>query len=852
MLSRFIDVGLKLMDQERLVRASGFWDAAWYAERYVDAGGADKALSHFLKTGAKKGYDPGPEFSCSAYLSEHPDVAEAGINPLIHYLRFGRFEGRVARDAHGRPSGTRDHGLNAEALARVRQVFDDGFYKATNPDLPEDTDRFEHFMRAGWHQRRDPVDWFSVARYLAANEDVARAGENPFAHYVLTGCREGRRIAASTRLPVETGAANARLRLAVVAMVRNEADIIRVFARHVLALFDEIVIVDHRSDDGTAEYLAAVAEANPRVEILRLEEPSYIQSVTMTHVVRDRPQLRDADWVFFLDADEFLPFAGRHDLEQALDRFRSCPVISMRWQNLIPETYWDSEISLHDETPFLVPPVPSPFRKVAFQPARVPLERIVVAQGNHALVETLNGLELPVFDADFELLHLPVRSVDQIVLKLTQGVLAYQKIGKRRDAAQGTHWHQMKAATKGAPLSPHHLNALAERYSEEKTSLVPVSRTELLAGGYKSRTFLLASQDDGLELDMMRRSLSELLMCVHAVDYSDAATEDRPGAARLETRGHVLVRADADAEYAPLPAVADHDREPCLNTALSDFLRPSYAPIDDLVPSDWTGHIPFMFSLAAMLRPRRYVEMGTLRGASFFAFAQAARRAGLDCEAVAVSSWAVEPSRADEFRNVFEDFQYLACKYRDMSGILKISEDDALHRFADGSIDLLHLDGLHDFEGAERSFESWLPKLSTRGAVLIHDIGAVGHGFGVWRLWDRIKAGYPTIEFRHAQGLGLACIGADVPKSLRLLSDAIADEPALATMVQDHFESVAAMSAELFSRRYDMAQMEMRVGAEGAQTEELSWLRQELASLQNEAEELRKMVRGGVKLVAGQ
>ena len=40
-----------------------------------------------------------------------------------------------------------------------------------------------------------------------------------------------------------------------VAMIKNEADIIALFASHLLALFDNIIIVDHQSEDGTAEFL---------------------------------------------------------------------------------------------------------------------------------------------------------------------------------------------------------------------------------------------------------------------------------------------------------------------------------------------------------------------------------------------------------------------------------------------------------------------------------------------------------------------------------------------------------------------------------------------------------------------
>ncbi|MDA9865427.1 class I SAM-dependent methyltransferase [bacterium] len=850
MFSRILVDGMRVMDREKLIRDSGLFDPEWYIERYPEVGQTDRALAHFLKTGATKGNDPGPNFSTQAYLADNPDVAASGMNALLHYLRFGQFEGRIARDHHRRPSGgSAEHGLGEAALARVRAAFDAAFYHDTNPDLPSDADAFAHFMGPGWRQRRDPADWFSTDSYLRHHGDVFSDGQNPFVHYVLGGCREGRGILPSIKSRHRNCEAKAGLRTAVVAMIKNEADIIRVFAAHALALFDEIVIVDHRSDDGTVEFLTELATSYAQVTLLHLDEPSYIQSVTMTHVVHDLQLLQDMDWVFFLDADEFLPFANRDQFHASLGGFGRCPVIAMHWQNLIPESYWDSAVTFDSQTSFLTSPTASPFRKIAFQPGRVPLHRTVVAQGNHSLTETLNGLELPAFEVDFPLYHLPVRSADQLLLKLNQGVLSYQKIGQSRDAGQGTHWYQMKQATADQSLSAEHLNAMAVDYSEDKDRIVPVSRDELQKMGFRVQTFCPAQRDLDLP-EIEPREIGEMLIQLYGEDFTDAATDDTPGATRLETWGERLVRASNAPEYPCLPDVAKEDVTPDLSTVLKTLLQPSYQSIDDLMPSDWAGHVPFMFALAGMLRPRRFVEVGTLRGASFFALAQAVKKSEFSCDSVAVSSWAVEPHLEPEFANVFEDFQFVARKYADQTGVLRMAWETALHRFQDGSIDLLHLDGLYDYEGAANMLRLWQPKLAPRGVVLIHDIHAHGGDFGVWRLWDELRANHPSVEFQHDQGLGMVCLGDAPPPALRVLAQAFERSADLRTMLQQHFEAMGRLSTELFSRRYDMAQIEMRAAAEGAQTEELSWVRQELAAVRAEADSLREMVNGGLRHAA--
>lgn len=851
MLSKLIEGGRRILDQERLIRNSGLFDENWYADAYPEVGGKDVALSHFLKSGAQKGYDPGPQFSTQAYLSDYPDVRQAGANALLHYLRFGQAEGRRVRDVAGLPSGVAGAALGEAALARLKEAFEPEFYHQTNPDLPEGTDAFRHFMSVGWRQRRDPAAWFSVEQYIRTQGDVAATDQNPFEHFLLTGCREGRAVSRSSKQPVVSVATtDPKPRTTVVAMVKNEADIIRTFTRHILDLFDDIVIVDHASDDGTAEYLHALATANRRVEVLTLTEPSYIQSVTMTHILRDRPQVREADWVFFLDADEFLPFRDRDAFHDTLARYAGCPVLSMAWQNLIPETYWEAETAIAKDDRFYVAPVPSPFRKIALQPARICLDRAVVAQGNHSLLHTQNGLPIQAFDADFPLLHIPVRSVDQLLLKLNQGVLAYQKIGSNRDKGQGTHWYQMKQATEHTALTPDHLNAVAARYSEDKPDLSPVSHLELAELGYKTVSYELAQTVEDATPDLNRRGLGEVLMRMYAQDFSEAAEKDCSSAVQLSTEDRTLRRTSKAAEYDALPRTKKKRADREITEILSALFRPGYKPIEDLVPSDWAGHIPFMFGLVDLLKPRRYVELGTLRGASFFAYAQAARDIGLKTEAIAVSPWAVEEERASEYQGAFDDFAFIARKYSDFAAYLRLAPEDAWHRFADGSIDLLKLDGFYGYEDLSRTLRDWTPKLSNRGVILLHDIHAHDGGFGVWRVWDEIKAQYPSFAFRHSQGLGLACVGSQAAPEVVKLADAMSQDPALQTLLQEHFECQGALSAELFSRRFDMARLDWRGAAEAAQIEELSQVKQELATALSEAEDLRSLIEKGARYAA--
>lgn len=80
-------------DDATLLATDPLFDAAWYCSRHPEA--ADDPVGHFLTVGADLGYDPSAAFSTNRYFVMHPDVAIARMNPLVHFLRHGREEGRL-------------------------------------------------------------------------------------------------------------------------------------------------------------------------------------------------------------------------------------------------------------------------------------------------------------------------------------------------------------------------------------------------------------------------------------------------------------------------------------------------------------------------------------------------------------------------------------------------------------------------------------------------------------------------------------------------------------------------------------------------------------------------------------
>ncbi|MDH2326896.1 class I SAM-dependent methyltransferase [Cereibacter sp. SYSU M97828] len=210
----------------------------------------------------------------------------------------------------------------------------------------------------------------------------------------------------------------------------------------------------------------------------------------------------------------------------------------------------------------------------------------------------------------------------------------------------------------------------------------------------------------------------------------------------------------------------------------SMFRKPHY-----LNTSAWIEHVPFAFWIVEALRPRVFVELGSHYGVSYFAFCQAVEQHGLGTRCHAVDTW-----KGDEHAGFYGDEVFRAVRahndahYSGFSQLIRATFDDTLQYFADGSIDLLHIDGLHTLEAVRHDFDAWLPKMSERGVILLHDTNVRERGFGVHLLMDELRSRHPVFEFMHCHGLGVVGVGTDLPEPVRALLRAGADPAAWQTI----------------------------------------------------------------------
>jgi glycosyltransferase involved in cell wall biosynthesis len=239
------------------------FDPDWYLERNpeIKDAGID-ALTHYLQLGGFEGRDPNPLFDSDWYLRQYPDVARMGVNPMLHYLSYGVLEGR------------------------------------------------------------DPHPLFATEWYLKQNPDLAD-GINPLIHYITQGVMEGRRPSKlfqnGMELPVAGHAATVDVlcnrrrrsdspRVSIVIPVFNEAAFIAECLDSVLGqtLTDiEIICVNDGSNDDSGAIIDAYYQKHDRITTIYI--PNSVGAAIARNIGINCAQ---GEYLQFTDADDVLPATG--------------------------------------------------------------------------------------------------------------------------------------------------------------------------------------------------------------------------------------------------------------------------------------------------------------------------------------------------------------------------------------------------------------------------------------------------------------------------------------------------------------------------------------------------------------
>ena len=131
----------------RTIKKSILFDPAYYLLNNPDVRDADiDPLLHFIDYGWKEGRNPSQKFNTRYYLETNLDVKQSGINPLVHYLWHGQKQGReitpdakkavkvLSSDTDGIPANTQN--LISEKRRQISNVIDLLYLEPHIPSIP--------------------------------------------------------------------------------------------------------------------------------------------------------------------------------------------------------------------------------------------------------------------------------------------------------------------------------------------------------------------------------------------------------------------------------------------------------------------------------------------------------------------------------------------------------------------------------------------------------------------------------------------------------------------------------------------------------------------------------------------
>ncbi|QND52677.1 hypothetical protein HB779_12750 [Phyllobacterium sp. 628] len=547
------------------------------------------------------------------------------------------------------------------------------------------------------------------------------------------------------------------LNIACFCMMRNESPIIEPFLDQCAEFFDTLYLVDHSSTDKSLELAENYGLSG--LQLFNLVSRGYPQSELATFFAHHAFDSSQADYVFFLDCDEFLPFSNRAALEAFLLDNQGHDIIELPWLNICPNDLAGGNIF---ERSFRRGIEPSKYVKVILsKSAHQKADNLKVHQGYHAVVAPGHNLTVGKPGKSW-LLHIPIRSRVQITFKLVAGHNRLVLEGGLLKKKEGTHWKDLANELRFRKHSDDFLVDLALNYpamsgqsdEQELDFTFPYIKSKYMESSDYVMMSSIALLSDVNVVDESNDYSFTLIGSSGKIMLSDKKIEKKP------------MKMDK-LKIASVANIIPTDNKP---DVFSNLIEPLFSLPTKMPTTAWSGHIPFLFVLFKLLRPRSYVELGVHNGASFIAACTAAKQYQLNTQLFGIDCWFGDDHAGHyDGDDLYNDLRSYTERTFENARLIRSYFHEARPTFSAGSIDLLHIDGLHTYEAVKEDFDTWVTGMSSQGVVMFHDTNVHDRGFGVHRLWKELSENYFTLEFFHSHGLGVLFLDSKDPR-IALLS----------------------------------------------------------------------------------
>ena len=375
-------------------------------------------------------------------------------------------------------------------IIRKSNLFDCDYYLFTNPDVKSaKKDPIIHFIQNGWKEGRNPSSKFNSKSYLETNPDVKHSEINPLIHYIKNSqieVRNSQPIYGSKSFTnqeektyLNTRQKNA-MKFGLVVLIKNEQDILNAFLNHIDALFDFVILIDHRSVDNSTEILKKAVSQRMNWTYISLDVNGYYQKEAENLVL---PRLFEigVDFVFFLDCDEFVQVQSRKELEETVVRLNQPSMVgNFRWNNCINDDIHTQQFE--NKSSIYKCKEQSPYSKVLIPRSVYEhyMGKIYLSQGNHQVLD-LDGKVLESFEIG-NLIHIPIRSRKQLINKAIRSSMAC--IARSNSSpGESFQFFKMLEMIANGEISDDMVRGSICLYQNE-SKIIPISKSDLNKSNY--------------------------------------------------------------------------------------------------------------------------------------------------------------------------------------------------------------------------------------------------------------------------------------------------------------------------------------------------------------------------------
>ncbi len=260
-----------------------------------------------------------------------------------------------------------------------------------------------------------------------------------------------------------------------ITMVKNEQDIIEPFLRTNRPYLDAMIVMDNGSIDGTRTIAMECARELGGIFVIDSPDTRYVQADQITAALRFTQSAFFADHVVFLDCDEFLSAKDPKAFHAALASEPPGTATLHPWRTYLPDPQGGTTDSdpldairyvRRQETPA--------YKKAIWHLGGSFSEAMTVSKGAHSV--RLGRHRVPVNDRlDSPVIHIPVRSADQVVAKAVNGwsklVSEQPSLSNVAPDYKGQSYHRKRLFDSvreyGLPLQPANLADLANSFAQD-------------------------------------------------------------------------------------------------------------------------------------------------------------------------------------------------------------------------------------------------------------------------------------------------------------------------------------------------------------------------------------------------